>query len=220
MQIILLGAPGSGKGTQAFRLVESYDLVHISTGDFLRHEVERKSLLGLEAKIYMDQGELVPGEIIMGMIEEKIGNNNGKGLILDGFPRDIPQAEGLEVILKKTGNGIDLVIDIEVDREEILKRIAGRRVCHNCEASYNIHFQPPNTDDICDRCGGDLYQRDDDKEETVKHRLEVYFSRTAPLIDYYRKSNKLKSVDGSLSVDEVFNIISSLIIPFRKSISD
>ena len=217
MQIILLGPPGSGKGTQALRIVESYDLVHISTGKFLRHEVERKSPLGLKAKVYMDQGEFVPGEIIMGMIEEKVGNNNNseKGLVLDGFPRDIPQAEGLETILKKTGNGIDLVIDIEIDREEILKRIAGRRVCHNCEASYNIHFQPPKSPGICDRCGGDLYQRDDDKEETVKHRLEVYFSRTAPLRDYYSKRNKLKSVDGNRSMDEVYDSISSFIAPFH-----
>jgi len=211
MRLILLGPPGSGKGTQALRLIERYDLVHISTGDMLRQEIERRSDLGLKAKPYIEKGELVPGDIILGMIEGRIGESSKKGFILDGFPRDISQAEALGAMLKGLGRDVDLVIDIEVDRKEIFKRLAGRRVCRSCEASYNVYFQPPKSEGICDRCGGELHQRDDDREETVKHRLDVYFNRTALLIDYYNKSKKLKSIDGSRSINEVSDSIASLL---------
>ena len=212
MQLILLGAPGSGKGTQAQKIADKYGLGHISTGDMLRQEVSEASDLGLKAKAYMDKGELVPDEIILGMVGKRIGDNNpSRGFILDGFPRNISQAKAVENVLEKVNSQIDAVINIDLDEEEVLKRLEGRRVCRSCEATYNVYFNPPKKEGVCDKCGGELYQRDDDQEEVIKNRFSVYLDSTAPLIDYYKDKRRLKTVSGRGSIEEVFKSISGIL---------
>ncbi|AIY89462.1 adenylate kinase [Geoglobus acetivorans] len=212
MNLILLGPPGAGKGTQAKRIVEKYGIPQISTGDMLRDAVAKGTELGKKAKEYMDKGELVPDEVVIGIVKERLMQPDCEsGFILDGFPRTINQAEALDDILDEMNRRIDAVINIAVPDEEILKRIVYRRICKECGAVYNLIYSPPKVDGKCDKCGGDLYQRDDDKEETVKERLRVYREQTAPLIDYYSRKGSLKNVDGTKNIEEVWNQIVELL---------
>ncbi len=208
MNLILLGPPGSGKGTQAQMMTERYHIPQISTGDILRAAVKEGTPLGREAKRYMDQGELVPDEVVVGIVKDRLNASDcNSGFILDGFPRTLPQAEALDTTLKAMERGIDHVVSIEVDKDELIRRLTGRRTCRRCGAMYHIIFDPPKRDGICDRCGGELYQRDDDKEETIRARLQVYEKQTAPLIEYYRKRGILRSIDGVGEIEEIFQRI-------------
>ena len=202
--LIIFGPPGAGKGTQAMLISENYKLLHISTGDILRSAVKDGTELGKLAKSYMDSGELVPDKVVIGIIKEKIENtDSNNGLLLDGFPRTIPQAEELGKMLHEAGLKVDSVISIEVPDEEIVKRIDGRRVCQNCGAMYHILFDPPSATDHCDKCDGKLYQRDDDKEEVIRTRLRVYRRQTEPLKIYYKDLGLLSEVNGLGTVGEV-----------------
>jgi adenylate kinase len=212
MNLILLGPPGAGKGTQAQRMVERYHLPQISTGDILRAAVKGSTPLGTKAKGFMDQGQLVPDEIVIGIVEERLKEKDcHPGFVLDGFPRTIPQAEALQPILAKIRKTIDHVINIEVESEELIRRLTGRRTCKNCGAMFHVHFQPPKTEGICDRCGGTLYQRGDDKEETIRTRLKEYEKQTAPLIEYYRDKKTLRSIQGVGGPDQIFDQIIRLL---------
>lgn len=204
MDLIMLGPPGSGKGTQAKRLSDRFGIPQISTGDILREAVKEGTPLGQEAKRYMDQGKLVPDDVVIGIVKERLKEGDcHKGFILDGFPRTVAQAEALERMLGEMGRGIDHVIDIEVSEEELLRRLTGRRTCRRCGAMYHIVFNPPKQEGICDRCGGELYQRDDDREETIKARLKVYQEQTAPLIDLYQKRGLLRRIEGAGEIEEI-----------------
>ncbi len=205
MKIIMVGAPGAGKGTQAKRIAEKYDIPHVSTGDIFRANLKEGTELGLKAKVYMDQGALVPDEITIGMLMDRIHQADCKnGYVLDGFPRNIPQAEALTAALDASGESIDAVIDVNVPDENIMERMSGRRLCRKCGEGYHTMFNPPRVDGVCDVCGGELYIRDDDQPETVKKRLTVYHDQTQPLIEYYTKQQILKSVDGTQRMDKVF----------------
>lgn len=204
MNLILLGPPGSGKGTQARRLAEKLGIPQISTGDILREAVRKRTPLGEQAKAYMEQGKLVPDEIVIGIIKERLGAGDcEKGAIFDGFPRTVIQAEALDRMMEGLGKRVDAVIDIEVSDEEVLQRLTGRRTCRNCGAMYHVVFNPPRREGVCDLCGGELYQRDDDKEETIKNRLKIYREQTAPLKAYYEKKGILKKVKGEAPIEEV-----------------
>ncbi len=208
MNIILLGGPGAGKGTQAKLMIEKYNIPQISTGDILRAAVKEGTDLGKEAKRYMDAGKLVPDEVVIGIIKERLKEPDcEKGFILDGFPRTVPQAEALEKVLEQMGRKIDHVLSIEVPEEELIKRLTGRRTCRECGQGYHIIFNPPKEEGKCDKCGGELYQRDDDNEETVKNRLKVYQESTQPLIDFYSKKGLLRPVDGVGSIEDIFQRI-------------
>ncbi len=212
MNIILLGAPGAGKGTQAKLIVEKYGIPQISTGDMLREAVEKGTELGKKAKVYMERGELVPDDIVIGIVKERLSEDDCKrGYILDGFPRTIKQAEALDEILLSMSSKIDAVINISVSEEEIIRRIVFRRVCRRCGAVYNLIYNPPKQGDICDRCGGELYQRDDDKEEVVRERLKAYKEQTQPLKDYYSKKGILYNIDGAKKIDEIFEDIQKIL---------
>jgi adenylate kinase len=212
MNLILLGPPGAGKGTQAQRMVERYHLPQISTGDILRAAVKGSTPLGTKAKGFMDQGQLVPDEVVIGIVEERLKEKDcHPGFILDGFPRTIPQAEALQPILAKLRKTIDHVINIDVESDELIRRLTGRRTCKNCGAMFHVHFQPPKTEGICDRCGGALYQRGDDKEETIRIRLKEYEKQTAPLIEYYRDKKTLRSIQGVGGPDQIFDQIIRLL---------
>ncbi|SFA93300.1 Adenylate kinase [Acetitomaculum ruminis DSM 5522] len=203
MKIIMLGAPGAGKGTQSEKIEEKYQLPHISTGDIFRANIKNNTELGQKAKTYMDKGELVPDELVVDLVIDRVKQDDcAKGYILDGFPRTIPQAESLDAALKDMNDAIDYAIDIEISDEAIIKRMSGRRACTKCGATYHIVNVPPKKEGICDKCGTELILRDDDKEETVKNRLKVYHDQTQPLIDYYKKKGILKEVDGSKSTPE------------------
>ena len=206
MRLVLLGAPGAGKGTQAKKIVEKYPMPQISTGDLLRAAVTAGTALGREAKSYMDKGELVPDSVVLGMVEERLKQDDCKsGYILDGFPRNTKQAEALDAMLGKVGMSLTAALSVDVPFENLMKRLTGRRTCKSCGQMFNVYFNAPKKEGACDKCGGDLMQRDDDKEETIKKRLDVYSAQTAPLIDYYGKKNILKSVDGgSGTIDEIF----------------
>jgi len=210
--IILLGAPGAGKGTQAAILAENLNSAHIATGDLFRQALAQGTELGLKAKSYMENGKLVPDEITIQMVLDRIAAPDcASGIILDGFPRNLGQAQALDKALAEQSRAIGQVVYIKVAEEELLKRLSGRWICRNCQAPYHEVDSPPQVAGRCDRCGGELYQREDDKEETVKKRLEVYFAETAPLIDYYRRDGKLLEIDGKGSVNEVGQrIITSL----------
>lgn len=208
MRLVLLGAPGAGKGTQAKKLIEKYDIPQISTGDLLRAAVAAGTPLGKEAKSYMDKGELVPDSVVLGMVEERLKQDDcKKGYILDGFPRNVAQAEALDKMLNGLGMSLDAALSVDVPFDDLMKRLTGRRTCKSCGQMYNIYFTPPKKEGVCDKCGGELFQRDDDKEETIKKRLEVYNSQTAPLIEYYGKKGILKSVNGTGSIDDIFSNI-------------
>jgi adenylate kinase len=212
MKLVLLGAPGAGKGTQAKKLIEKYTIPQISTGDILRKAVADGTTLGKEAKSYMDKGELVPDSVVIGLVKERITQDDCKnGYILDGFPRNTSQAEALDVVLAEMNAPLDVALSVDVDKNDLMKRLTGRRTCKDCQQMYNIHFTPPQKEGICDKCGGELYQRDDDKEETIKNRLDIYEAQTAPLIDYYGKKGILKSVQGTGSIDEIFGKICTIL---------
>jgi len=205
MNLILLGPPGAGKGTQAQMIVERYHIPQISTGDILRKAVKEATSLGTKAKTLMDQGQLVPDEVVIGIIEERLRATDCKpGFILDGFPRTIAQAEALQPILVNMGRSIDHVINIEVDTEELVRRLTGRRTCRSCGTMFHVLFHPPKAEGTCDRCGGNLYQREDDKEETIRTRLKEYEKQTAPLIQYYKLKNSLRSIRGVGGQEEIF----------------
>ncbi len=211
MRVIMLGAPGAGKGTQAKKISEKYSIPHISTGDIFRANIKAGTELGKKAKSYIDEGALVPDEITIGMLMDRIHEQDCKrGYVLDGFPRNIVQAESLVVALDKLGEKLDYAIDVDVPDEVIIERMSGRRACLHCGSTYHIVYERPQTDGMCDTCKQKLVIRDDDKPETVKKRLEVYHSQTKPLIDYYKKQGILKSVDGTQNVDKVFEDISGI----------
>ena len=212
MKIIMLGAPGAGKGTQAKMIAETYKLPHVSTGDIFRANIKNGTELGKEAKAYMDKGELVPDELTVRILLDRVAQDDCKnGYVLDGFPRTIPQAEVLDAELNKLGEKVDFAIDVEVPDENIVKRMSGRRACLKCGATYHIVHIPPRTEGICDACGSELVQRDDDKEETVKNRLSVYHQQTQPLIDFYNNKGVLKTVDGTKDSAEVFEDIKKIL---------
>jgi len=212
MNLILLGPPGAGKGTQAQKIVDRYHLPQISTGDILRAAVKEKTPLGVKAKGFMDQGKLVPDELVIGIIEERLkALDCHPGFILDGFPRTIAQAEALQPILIKMRKSINHVINIEVDDEELVRRLTGRRTCKKCGAMFHIFFHPPKKEEVCDRCGGPLYQREDDREETIRTRLKEYQKQTAPLVQYYLQKKTLRSVQGVGGQDQIFEQIVRLL---------
>lgn len=208
MKIIMLGAPGAGKGTQAKRIAEKYTIPHISTGDIFRANIKNGTDLGKKAKEYMDQGLLVPDELTCDLVMDRIQQDDCKnGFVLDGFPRTIPQAEALDGALSKIGQKMDFAIDVDVPDENIVNRMGGRRACLSCGATYHVEFNPTKAEGVCDACGAQTVLRDDDKPETVQKRLTVYHDQTQPLIDYYKKQNILKSVDGTQPMDAVFDAI-------------
>lgn len=212
MDVILLGPPGSGKGTQAHKMVERYHIPQISTGDILRAAVKERTPLGVEAQGYMDQGKLVPDEVVVGIVRDRLkaSDCNG-GFILDGFPRTVPQAEALDSTLGEMKRGIDHCVSIEVDNNELIKRLTGRRTCRSCGAMYHLTFGSPKKEGVCDTCGGELYQRDDDQEETIRARLQVYTEQTAPLIEYYREKGLLRAIEGMGAIEKIFGEIVKII---------
>lgn len=214
MRIVLLGGPGSGKGTQAKKLTEKLQIPQISTGDIFRAAVKEGTPMGLKAKEYMDKGELVPDEVVVGVVEERLAKPDlGSGYMLDGFPRTLPQAQALDKILEGQGKNIDHAILVDVPDEELVKRLAGRRTCKNseCGAMFHVMFNPPKKEGICDKCGSELYQRADDQEATIRERLSVYNSQTAPLIDYYRQKELLRAVEGVGPIDQIFASIQKIV---------
>lgn len=212
MKIIMLGAPGAGKGTQAMKIAEKYQIPHISTGDIFRANIKEGTELGKKAKSYMDQGQLVPDELTLDLIMDRFQAPDCKdGYVLDGFPRTIPQAEALTEALAKKGEAIDYAINVEVPDENIINRMGGRRACLACGSTYHIVYAPTKVEGVCDRCGEKLVLRDDDKPETVKNRLDVYHAQTQPLIEYYTKQGKLAEVDGTQSMEDVFNAIVNIL---------
>ncbi len=205
-RIVLLGAPGAGKGTQAKMLIEEFKIPQISTGDILRKAVADGTPLGKEAKAIMEQGGLVSDKIVLGLVEERLKQPDCKeGFILDGFPRNTAQAEALDKLLAGANMPLTVALTVDVEKGELMKRLTGRRTCKGCQQMYNIYFTPPKKDGVCDKCGGALFQRDDDKEETIKKRLDVYDTQTAPLIDYYSKKGIMKTVMGVGSINDIFN---------------
>ena len=212
MKIVMLGAPGAGKGTQAKMIADKYSIPHISTGDIFRANIKEGTALGLEAKSYMDQGKLVPAELTVKILLDRVAKDDCKnGYVLDGFPRTIPQAEVLKDALGKMGDKIDFAINVDVPDENIVRRMSGRRACVTCGATYHIEHVPPKQEGICDRCGSNLILRDDDKPETVLNRLKVYHDQTQPLIDFYNNEGVLREVDGTVDVAVVFeNIVKIL----------
>ena len=212
MKIIMLGAPGAGKGTQAKQIADKYSIPHISTGDIFRANIKNGTELGKKAKQYMDQGALVPDELTCDLVMDRIQQDDCKnGFVLDGFPRTISQAEALDAALGKINEKMDYAIDVDVPDENIVNRMSGRRACLNCGATYHLISIPPKVEGICDRCGSEIVLREDDKPETVQKRLKVYHEQTQPLIDYYKNQGILKSVDGTQPMDEVFKAIVTIL---------
>jgi adenylate kinase len=212
VNIILMGLPGAGKGTQAERIVKEFGIPHISTGDMFRAAVKNETPLGLEAKSYMDKGLLVPDEIVIGIVRERLAMDDcAKGFLLDGFPRTVPQAEALTATLKELGREIDHVININVRRELLIERLTGRWICPICGASYHTLFNPPKEAGVCDKDGGKLFQRDDDKPEVVAQRLDVNIAQTQPLIDYYVEQGLLRNINGEQDIQVVFAEITSVL---------
>ena len=208
MKIIMLGAPGAGKGTQAKKIAAKYEIPHISTGDIFRANIKNGTELGKKAKTYMDQGLLVPDELVVDLVVDRVNQDDCKnGYVLDGFPRTIPQAEALTEALAKMGQKMDYAIDVNVPDENIVRRMGGRRACVGCGATYYVEYAPTKKEGICDVCGAELILRDDDKPETVQKRLNVYHEQTQPLIDYYTEAGILKTVDGTVDIDDVFQAI-------------
>ena len=215
MKIIMLGAPGAGKGTQAKKIAEKYTIPHISTGDIFRANIKNNTELGQKAKTYMDKGELgllVPDELVVDLVVDRVSQDDcTKGYVLDGFPRTIPQAEALDKALAANGEKVDFAINVEVPDENIINRMSGRRACVGCGATYHIKYNPTKVEGICDACGEKLILRDDDKPETVKNRLNVYHEQTQPLIDFYTEKGVLKTVDGTVPMEEVFAAITAIL---------
>ena len=205
MKIVFMGPPGAGKGTQAEKIVENYQIPHISTGDMFRKAIKDQTELGMEAKRYMDQGALVPDHVTIGIVKDRLSESDCKsGFLLDGFPRTVDQAKALDEILTSLDSKIDYVINIDVDLDILKERLTGRRICRSCGATYHMIFNPPAVAGTCDKCGGELYQRKDDNEETVGNRLDVYVSQTKPLLDYYSLAGNLVNINGQQSIDLVF----------------
>lgn len=216
MRVVFLGAPGVGKGTQADRIAAEYQVAKISTGDLLREAVRNQTMLGLEAKSYMDQGKLVPDAVVIGLVKEKLTDPScAKGFVLDGFPRTVPQAEALGVALASKGIALGRVVNFQVSREDIVRRLSGRRSCSKCQATFHVNFAPPKVDGICDRCGEPLVQRSDDRRDAIEMRLKVYDEQTAPLVRYYQERRLLFQLDGSGAVDVVFQHLSKELAPYR-----
>ncbi|WP_342388330.1 adenylate kinase [Salinicoccus bachuensis] len=212
MNIILMGLPGAGKGTQASKIIKKYPIPHISTGDMFRLAIKNGTELGKEAKSYMDKGELVPDEVTIGIVKERLSQSDAKdGFLLDGFPRTVEQAEALNGIMKELGTKIDRTIYVEVAEEELMNRLTGRRICEVCGTTYHLVFNPPKQEGVCDLDGGKLYQREDDNPETVANRLEVNLQQTAPMLDFYEDQGVLVKVDGSRDIDEVFNDVDEIL---------
>ena len=212
--LILLGPPGAGKGTQASRVVEEYGIPHVSTGDILRNAVKNQTAMGLEAKKHMDAGNLVPDSVVIGIVKDRLQEpDTAKGFLMDGFPRTIPQAEALDATLESIGRSVGKVIAILVDEEALVKRLTGRRICRTCQAPVHMLFSPPVKAGVCDKCGGELYQRDDDTEATVRNRLAVYRQQTEPLIDYYDKQGVVARIDGDKAPDLVYADIREAVGP-------
>ena len=204
MRLVLVGPPGAGKGTQAQFIAAHLAIPKISTGDIFRENVGQGTELGLAAKKYMDAGDLVPDEVTIAMVRDRLAEDDASdGFLLDGFPRNVPQAETLEKTLEDMGSGLDVVLELVVDDEEVIRRLSGRRTCHNCGHIWHVDFDPPSHEGRCDQCGGELFQRDDDKAETVRHRLEVYAAQTAPLIAFYAERGLLVGIDATGPVDDV-----------------
>lgn len=205
MYFVLLGPPGAGKGTQAARIEAKYQIPHVATGDIFRREIKNETALGKKAKSYIDQGDLVPDEVTIDMVKKRLNESDcEEGFILDGFPRTINQADALSEIMAELNIELDAVLNIKVGNKEVVKRLSQRRICSECSATYHLEFDPPAQKGICDKCSGELYQRDDDQEETIKERLKVYQEKTAPLVEYYQDKELLKFVDGEQDFDEVF----------------
>jgi adenylate kinase len=215
--LILLGPPGAGKGTQAGRIVEEYGIPHVSTGDILRGAVKNQTQMGLEAKKYMDAGELVPDSVVIGIVKDRLQEpDTAKGFLMDGFPRTIPQAEALDVALDGLGRAVTKTIVVLVEEEELVRRLSGRRICRVCQAPFHVVFNPPKKEGVCDKCGGELYQRDDDSEATVRNRLEVYRNQTEPLIDYYDQAGLVARIDGAQSPEKVYEDVRAALGPVEK----
>ena len=205
MKIVFMGPPGAGKGTQAEKIIENYQIPHISTGDMFRKAIKDQTELGMEAKRYMDQGALVPNHVTIGIVKDRLSESDCKsGFLLDRFPRTVDQAKALDEILTSLDSKIDYVINIDVDLDILKERLTGRRICRSCGATYHMIFNPPAVAGTCDKCGGELYQRKDDNEETVGNRLDVYVSQTKPLLDYYSLAGNLVNINGQQSIDLVF----------------
>lgn len=212
MNIILMGLPGAGKGTQADQIVEKYNIPHISTGDMFRAAIQEGTELGIKAKAYMDQGALVPDEVTVGIVRERLSKPDcDKGFLLDGFPRTVPQAEALDELLSDMDRKIEHVLNIEVEHDELVKRLTGRRICKVCGTSYHLQFNPPKVEGKCDKDGGELYQREDDNPETVKNRLEVNMTQTAPLLAFYETKGVLENIDGQQDIDDVFKVLDEIL---------
>ncbi|MES5924666.1 MULTISPECIES: adenylate kinase [Bacillus cereus group] len=212
MNLILMGLPGAGKGTQAEQIVAKYNIPHISTGDMFRAAMKAETELGLQAKSFIDKGALVPDEVTIGIVRERLSQEDCiKGFLLDGFPRTVAQASALEEIMKDLGKKIDYVLNINVDSGLLLTRLTGRRICKECGATYHLEFNPPAKADVCDKCGGELYQRSDDNEETVANRLDVNIKQTKPLLDFYEELGYLQSINGEQDINKVFADIDVLI---------
>jgi adenylate kinase len=212
VNLVLMGLPGAGKGTQAEKIVEKYSIPHISTGDMFRAAMKEGTELGLKAKSFMDQGALVPDEVTIGIVRERLSKDDcQKGFLLDGFPRTVAQAEALENMLTGLNKKIDYCLNIDVDQSILMERLTGRRICKDCGATYHLVFNPPAKDDTCDRCGGELYQRADDNEETVHNRLEVNIQQSEPLLHFYESKGYLKNINGQQDINDVFNDIDSLL---------
>jgi adenylate kinase len=208
VNLILLGPPGAGKGTQARRLSENLKIPQISTGDLLRAARANKTPLGMKADEFMTTGRLVPDGLVIEMIEDRLGKNDcSQGFVMDGFPRTLAQAEAFEKTVRKMGLKIDRVVNLDVEREELVARLSGRRQCRKCGENYHLTFHPPRRDNVCDRCGGDLFQRDDDREEVIRKRLDVYDKETLPLVGYYRGKGLLKNIPGMGSIDDIYKQI-------------
>ncbi|WP_010290389.1 adenylate kinase [Kurthia massiliensis] len=212
MNIVLMGLPGAGKGTQADKIIEKYDIPHISTGDMFRAAMKNGTELGLEAKSYIDKGALVPDEVTIGIVRERLAEPDcEKGFLLDGFPRTIEQAEALDNILSDLGRKVEHVVNIKVEEDELVKRLTGRRICKVCGSSYHLVFNPPKVEGVCDKDGGELYQRADDNLETVSNRLEVNIKQSQPLLDFYNNKNVLTDIDGQKDINDVFADVDALL---------
>ncbi|MBN6187514.1 adenylate kinase [Aneurinibacillus sp. BA2021] len=212
MNVILMGLPGAGKGTQGEKIVEAFGIPHISTGDMFRAAIKEQTEMGKQAKSYMDQGLLVPDEVVIGIVKERLGKADcEKGFMLDGFPRTMAQAEALDATLAEMGRDIDHVINIDVDRGILMERLTGRRICKNCGATYHVIFNPPSQEGTCDKCGGELYQRDDDNEATVATRLDVNIEQSAPILNYYKEKGLLRNINGQQDIDKVFEDVAKVL---------
>jgi adenylate kinase len=212
VNLVLMGLPGAGKGTQADKIVGKYNIPHISTGDMFRAAIKEGTELGLQAKSFMDKGELVPDEVTIGIVRERLSKADcGNGFLLDGFPRTVAQAEALDTMLADLGKKIDYVINIDVDQSILMERLTGRRICKNCGATYHLVFNPPAKEGVCDRCGGELYQRADDNAETVQNRLDVNIQQTKPLLNFYEDKGYLRNINGQQDINVVFADIEELL---------